>query len=143
MDLNGDVEKKGVNAHDVCRSLRKNSWFSNSKLSMYDVLRVTKMWFGRCMNDYVVNELKLNKNTVIDWFMFCREVCMNAVVNESVKIGGVNVIVEIDESKFGKMKYGKGKPVDGKWVFGGIERGTNRCFFFEWLNDGRKRNCCV
>ncbi|GFX94773.1 hypothetical protein TNCV_1636351 [Trichonephila clavipes] len=50
------------------------------------------------------------------------EVCMNAVVNESVKIGGVNVIVE----KFGKMKYGKGKPVDGKWVFGGIERGTNR-----------------
>ncbi|GFU02129.1 mitotic-spindle organizing protein 2A [Trichonephila clavipes] len=81
------------------------------------------------MNDYVVNELKLNKNTVIDWFMFCREVCMNAVVNESVKIGGVNVIVEIDESKFGKMKYGKGKPVDGKWVFGGIERGTNRCFF--------------
>ncbi|GFV69718.1 uncharacterized protein TNCV_4508291 [Trichonephila clavipes] len=32
MDLNGDVEKKGVNTHDVCRSIRKNSWFSNSKL---------------------------------------------------------------------------------------------------------------
>ncbi|GFX76138.1 uncharacterized protein TNCV_1835131 [Trichonephila clavipes] len=24
--------KKGVNTHDVCRSIRKNSWFSNSKL---------------------------------------------------------------------------------------------------------------
>ncbi|GFX64144.1 mitotic-spindle organizing protein 2A [Trichonephila clavipes] len=43
---------------------------------------------------------------------------MNAVVNDNVKIGGVNVIVEIDVSKFGKMKYGKGKPVDRKWVFG-------------------------
>ncbi|GFS76357.1 uncharacterized protein TNCV_1620031 [Trichonephila clavipes] len=32
MDLNGDVEKKGVNTHYVCRSIRKNSWFSNSKL---------------------------------------------------------------------------------------------------------------
>ncbi|GFT84714.1 uncharacterized protein TNCV_2767231 [Trichonephila clavipes] len=29
MDLNGDDEKKGVNTHDVCRSIRKNSWFSN------------------------------------------------------------------------------------------------------------------
>ena len=46
---------------------------------MYDVLRVTKMWFGRSSNAYVVNELKLNKNTVVDWFMFCREVCMYAV----------------------------------------------------------------
>ncbi|GFT96460.1 uncharacterized protein TNCV_5021761 [Trichonephila clavipes] len=24
--------KKGVNTHDVCRSIRKSSWFSNSKL---------------------------------------------------------------------------------------------------------------
>ncbi|GFY24370.1 thymidine kinase, cytosolic [Trichonephila clavipes] len=56
-------------------------------------------------------------------------VCMNAVVNDSVKIGGVNVIVEVDKSKFRQMKYGKGKPVDGKWVFGGRERGTNRYFF--------------
>ncbi|GFU73995.1 hypothetical protein TNCV_1641221 [Trichonephila clavipes] len=67
------------------------------------------------MNDYVVNELKLNKNTVIDWFMFCRGLYECGC--EQRKIGGVNVIVEIDESKFGKMKYGKGKPVDGKWVF--------------------------
>ncbi|GFU09821.1 mitotic-spindle organizing protein 2A [Trichonephila clavipes] len=130
MDLNGDVGKKGVNTHDVCRSIRKNSWFSNSKLSMYDSLRVTKMWFGRCMNDYVVNELKLNKNTVIDLFMFCREVCMNAVVNESVKIGGVNVIVEIDESKFGKMKYVKRQACEwkvGVWRY--RKRNENRCFF--------------
>ncbi|KAF8788525.1 hypothetical protein HNY73_006557 [Argiope bruennichi] len=96
---------------------------------MYDILCVTRMWFGRCMNDYVVNELKLNKNTVADWFMFCREVCMNAIANDSVKIGGVNVIVEIDESKFGKIKYGRGKSVNVQCVFGSIERGTNKCFF--------------
>ena len=37
--------------------------------------------------------------------------------------------VEIDESKFGKMKYRGGKPVNGQWVFRGIERGTHKCFF--------------
>ena len=51
------------------------------------------------------------------------------MVNESVPLGGKGVIVEIDESKFGKMKYGRGKPVDGQWVFGLIERSTDKCVF--------------
>ncbi|KAG1267082.1 hypothetical protein G6F66_014076 [Rhizopus arrhizus] len=46
---------------------------------------------------------------------------------EDVQVGGVNsdgqpIIVEIDESKFGKRKYNKGKRVDGVWVVGGVER---------------------
>ncbi|GFS59057.1 uncharacterized protein TNCV_69531 [Trichonephila clavipes] len=36
---------------------------------------------------------------------------MVACVNESAKLGGEGTIVEIDESLFGKMKYGKGKRV--------------------------------
>ncbi|GFQ97072.1 nuclease HARBI1 [Trichonephila clavata] len=63
------------------------------------------------MNEFVVNDLKINKNTVVDWYMFCREVCMIACVNESAKLGGESAIVEIDESLFGKMKYGRGKSV--------------------------------
>ena len=42
MDMNEDL-----NVHNVCESVRKNSWFSNSKLSMYDILCVTKLWFGK------------------------------------------------------------------------------------------------
>ncbi|GFT37566.1 putative transposase-like protein [Trichonephila clavipes] len=78
------------------------------------------------MNAFVVNDLKVNKNTVVDWYMFCREVCMLACVKESEKLGGVG---EIDESLFGKMKYGKGRRVNGKWVFGGVQRESNKCFF--------------
>jgi hypothetical protein len=40
----------------------------------------------------------------------------------SVKIGGPNKTVEIDESKFGKRKYHRGHPFKGQWVFGGVER---------------------
>ncbi|GFV23124.1 uncharacterized protein TNCV_1709941 [Trichonephila clavipes] len=54
------------------------------------------------------------KSVVLDGFEWRYR---KKVVNDSVKIG-VNVIVEIDEIKFGKMKYGKGKPVNGKWVLG-------------------------
>lgn len=38
-------------------------------------------------------------------------------------------IVEIDQSKFRKRKYHRGRRVDGCWVFGGIERDSNKCFF--------------
>lgn len=44
-------------------------------------------------------------------------------------IGGPGVIVEVDESKFGKRKYNKGHKVPGVWVFGGVERTLERkCF---------------
>lgn len=43
---------------------------------------------------------------------------------------GNRIIVEIDESKFGKRKSGKGHKVDGVWVVGGVERTKDRkCFF--------------
>lgn len=44
-------------------------------------------------------------------------------------LGGEGIIVEIDESKFGKRKYNNGHPVEGVWVVGGVERTAQRkCF---------------
>ncbi|GFQ97568.1 putative transposase-like protein [Trichonephila clavata] len=90
------------------------------------------------MNEFVVNDLKINKNTVVDWYMFCREVCMIACVNESAKLGGEGAIVEIDESLFGKMKYGRRKSVKGSWVFGGIQRESRKSFFRVVANRTKK-----
>ena len=56
----------------------------------------------------------------------------------SERIGGVGTIVEIDESKFGKRKYNRGKRVDGRWVFGGIERGSKKTFFRVVENRGKE-----
>ncbi|GFV66475.1 hypothetical protein TNCV_192301 [Trichonephila clavipes] len=46
----------------------------------YEIL--TRYWFGKSMNAFVVNDLKVNKNTVLEWYMFCREVRMTRKKNK-------------------------------------------------------------
>ncbi|KAF8771221.1 Protein GVQW3 like protein [Argiope bruennichi] len=119
------------NVTDFPLSVRKGSWFPRSHLSIPEVLILTYMWVKETPTKWILDEFSyLSKATLADWKSFCREVCMSMLVfGEYNKIGGVGVIVEIDESKFGKRKYNRGKRVEGKWVFGGIERGSKRCFF--------------
>ena len=44
-------------------------------------------------------------------------------------VGGENVIVEIDESKFCSRKFNRGHEVPGCWVFGGVDRTNERNIF--------------
>lgn len=55
-----------------------------------------------------------------------------------VLLGGFGIIVEIDESMFGKRKYDRGSRRDGVWVFGMVERGTNRCLLIPVENRTKK-----
>lgn len=110
-------------------SLRHNSWFSNSNLTLENILLITYFWVYRSSEEFVIHELSICKQTIVDWYNFCREVCVLILEGSSKKIGGDGHVVEIDESKFGKRKYHRGKRVDGVWVFGGIDRETKECFF--------------
>lgn len=72
------------------------------------------MWSNKFSEKQVMRELQLANKTVIDWFNFCREVCTEILLGSTEQIGGEGKIVEIDESKFGKRKYNRGKHVDGE-----------------------------
>ncbi|GFX38257.1 mitotic-spindle organizing protein 2A [Trichonephila clavipes] len=50
------------NRHGVVRSVRKSTWFSESKLAITIILRLTRYWFDKSMNEFVMNDLKVNKN---------------------------------------------------------------------------------
>ena len=64
-----------------------------------------RFWYGIYNQNFVRVELNVGEHAVVDWYKFCREVCVLIMTNESVPLGGKGVIVEIDESKFGKIKY--------------------------------------
>ncbi|KAI4293474.1 hypothetical protein PAPHI01_2748, partial [Pancytospora philotis] len=42
------------------------------------------------------------------------------------QIGGPGVVVEVDESKFGKRKFHRGHRVDGTWVLGAVEKASRK-----------------
>ena len=50
------------------------------------------------------------------------------------------IVVEIDESAFGKRKYHRGKVRNTQWVFGGVERGSNMEKVFMVPVPNRKRS---
>lgn len=77
-------------------------------------------------------ETRLSAHTVCDGYSFCREVCYVIVTNISTPIGGPGKIVKIDETHIARRKYNRGQPLRNEvqhlWVFGGIERGSKKCF---------------
>ena len=79
------------------------------------------MWCRDNRNKNAVEELEINKETIVNWFNFCRQQCQG----HQKPIGGQGVIVEIDETCWVKQKHKRGKPKKGTqtWFFGGIERG--------------------
>ena len=67
----------------------------------------------------------------VDWYNFIRDSCAQYFIGHPSIIGGPGVEVEIDESKFGKRKYNRGRQVEGHWVLGETERITGECFLVE------------
>ncbi|CAG2256387.1 unnamed protein product [Mytilus edulis] len=133
--------------------LRKNTWFENANVSLRKSLLLIYCFVHKFPYDLAIGEtsissasdsdnegqsnlkrrkLERSKETVNDYYNYCREICCYVVENiKPQKNGGPGLIVEIDEAKFGKRKYNRERVVDGNWVLGGICRETKEIFLMK------------
>ena len=122
---------------NIRKSLRDDSFFSRSHLSLQKIIVLIYCWSYDMPQTAIKRETGIDSNhTVVDWCNFLREECETWLVNNPDDIGGMHangdpVVVEIDESKYFHRKYHRGQWRDGHWVFGGIERETGKCFLLE------------
>lgn len=85
------------------------------------------LWVKNASLELIKHETRISQKTAVDWSSFAREVVFDYMFNNRQQMGGPGRTVEIDESKYGRRKYNRGKRVEGQWVFGLIERETGNC----------------
>jgi hypothetical protein len=120
----------GRNKCTFTSSIYKNNFFSNARLEPFKVLIFIYNFVHRNFSlERVKSDIGASNQTFCDWSSFCREVCVYISYDSSQLLGGEGIIVEIDEAKFGKRKYNRGRLIEGQWCFGGFERVSKKTFF--------------
>lgn len=72
---------------------------------MGEVLYFTYYWWHGVAPIFVSYELGYASHTLVNWGSFCQEVAIDKVMTNSEMIGGIGVVVEIDESMLGRSIF--------------------------------------
>ena len=127
----------GVRCNKGKKSIRTGTMFDNSQISIATILQIIWHFVHRLTEKQCVQYTNIsskNNTTVVKWYAFSRNVCTTWFwkPENTPKLGGYGVIVEMDESYFpGKPKFNKGRSLgdatwydDEKWGFGLTPRGS-------------------
>ena len=124
------VAKKKKRRCNIRRSAREGSFLEKTHhpLTTYFYLVCHILHTSPPRQQLLMWNYRVSDHFVVDWYSFCREVFIFDAQRTSAKLGGPGKTVEVDEAKFGRRKYNRGRFIEGQWVFGGVERGSGKCF---------------
>ncbi|KAK6986967.1 hypothetical protein BgiMline_016639 [Biomphalaria glabrata] len=123
---------------NVRKSIRDNSFFARSHIPTVQLLHLIYCWSHDMPIFNICHETKIASEFAMNYCNFCREECEKYINRHRLsEIGGIDengepVIVEINEVKSFKRKY---VTRESRWVFGGIERHSRKCFLVEIPNN--------
>lgn len=107
-------------------SCRAGSIFKGSKLQTLQIMRLARCWLLGMSHGITVQATGMSSRAVRTWYAAFREIISIDMKNNKEKIGGLGMIVEIDETLLGRRKNNRGHHVEGVWTIIGIERGPER-----------------
>lgn len=109
--------------YKTTKSIRSSSFFEGSRLELQMIIFTIYLWSENYMISSTVRLTGLSRNTVIIIYDFLRSICTQYFENYPIKLGGPQIICQIDESLFThKQKYHRGRISDHQtWVFGIVD----------------------
>lgn len=101
------------------KSLRKSSFFEQSKLTLAQILYITYCWAAKVSVMSAVYMSGVCRNSISQWYQYLRELCSKELIEcTDYFLGGPGVVVQIDDSLVAKRKYNDGRIVEQRWIFG-------------------------
>lgn len=122
----------------MSQSIFTNSWFENARLPVNKVLEIYYLWLLKVPMTSIMIYTGNASNTITNHVNNIRDLIGSQIQLHKQKIGGQGIIVEIDETKIGRNKYHRGKPVQGVWVMGAVERTDQRRIFVTEIPDKKE-----
>lgn len=107
----------------------KGSFFNRLSLKKNIILHLGYFWLCGATSSMTEMYLGLHDKTIASYYTYFRELVADSLNAQDFQIGGQNIVVQIDESKFGLRKYNRGHRVEGVWIFGGVEITQERKVF--------------
>jgi hypothetical protein len=89
---------------------------------------VLHLWSKGYSEKLICDDFSFSNQTVVDWFRFCRDLCVTRFEENQDMIGGPGSVVELDETHVVRRKYNRGRMLEAGWLFGGIERREDGVF---------------
>jgi ISXO2-like transposase domain len=116
--------------------------FENASLPFTKIMIILFLWTKKISIMKIVDITNISHKTVSSYIKQVESLICCSLDEEDCIIGGPGIMVQIDESKFGKRKYNRGHPVDGVWILGGVEITPERKIFLKVINN-RNANTLV
>ena len=113
-------------------SITKETFFGSSKLALGQILMISYFWLINAKHETLQLLSGCSSGTITSWYRYLNDLVamdLSELPGDEGQIGGDGIIVEIDESKFGKRRYNRGHRVVGVWVVGGIDRSEDKNMF--------------
>lgn len=79
-------KKKKVKC-DFYQSIRKNTFFSKSHLSIYQIVTFAYLWTEKVSLEFIRNQIDIARQSSVDWASFHREVVFDGMILRHQKIG--------------------------------------------------------
>jgi len=102
------------------KSIRKGSFFEQSRLTVPQLLFVTFCWAAKLPAKSASVMTNVCGNSVCRWYRHLREKCGSALLRfGDCPFGGPDTVVQIDEKVVAKKRKHAGEPTyDDQWIFG-------------------------